>query len=183
MESLCWRGESRVVPPDIPRSALPLRASLFHVTHDLYDYDLMTLLKNICTGQWVGPRKSASNRVTHLRRPALCVRIVWICLGVEFVRSTQGWKVSFWWSEENSVWILKWTTLLGIFYKMSFTPAVTSYYLVRALNADARLSAALLCYFRCHWCQNLAAVNCILHWIIFTLSTLQMGITLVIVVA
>jgi len=51
MESLCWRGESRVVPPDIPRSALPLRASLFHVTHDLYDYDLMTLLKNICTGQ------------------------------------------------------------------------------------------------------------------------------------
>jgi len=27
--------------------------------------------------------------------------------------------------------------------------------------------------FRCHWCRNLAAVNCILHWIILTLSTLQ----------
>jgi len=33
-------------------------------------------------------------------------------------------------------------------------------------------TAALLCYFRCHWCRNLAAVNCILHWIILTLSTL-----------
>jgi len=51
------------------------------------------------------------------------------------------------------------------------------------LNADAHLSAALLCYFRCHWCRNLAAVNCILHWIILSLSTLQMGITLVTVVA
>jgi len=73
-----------------------------------------------------------------------CVRIVWICLGVELVRSTQGWEVSFWGSEENSVWILKWSTLLGTFCKISFTPAVTCYYQVHALNADARLSAALL---------------------------------------
>jgi len=36
---------------------------------------------------------------------------------------------------------------------------------------------------RCNWCRNLAAVNCILHLIVLTLSTLQMGITLVIVVA
>jgi len=41
----------------------------------------------------------------------------------------------------------------------------TSYYQVHVLNADAHLSAALLCYFRCNWCRNLAAVNCILHWI------------------
>ena len=110
----------------------------------------------------------------------ICVRIVWICLGVELVRSTQGRKVSFWGSDENSVWILKWTTLLGIFCKIRFTPAVTSYYQVYAQNA---ISAPLLCYFRCNWCRNLAAVNCILHWIILTLSMLQMGITLVTVVA
>ena len=39
-------------------------------------------------------------------------------------------------SEENSVWILKWTTLLEIFCKISFTPTVTSCYQVHALNAD-----------------------------------------------
>jgi len=33
-------------------------------------------------------------------------------------------------------------------------------------------TAALLCYFRCHWCRNLSEVNCILHWIVLTLSTL-----------
>jgi len=46
-------------------------------------------------------------------------------------------------SEENSVWIMKWTTLLGIFCKISFTPTVTSCYHV---HSDARLSVALLCY-------------------------------------
>jgi len=35
----------------------------------------------------------------------------------------------------------------------------------------------------CNWCRNLAAVNCIVHWIGLTPSTLQMGITLVMVVA
>jgi len=35
---------------------------------------------------------------------------------------------------------------------------------------------------RCNWCRNLAAVNCISHWIVLTQFTLQMGITLVIVV-
>jgi len=37
--------------------------------------------------------------------------------------------------------------------------------------------AALL--LRCKWCRNLAAVNCILHWMVFILSTQQMGIALV----
>ena len=106
------------------------------------------------------------------------MRIIGICLGVELMRSTQGWKVSFWGSEENSVWILKWATLLGIFCKISLTPVVTSYYQIHARNADAHLSAAVLCYFRCYWCRNLAAVNCILHWIILTLSMLQMNITI-----
>jgi len=50
--------------------------------------------------------------------------------------------------------------LLAIFWKIRFTPAVTSCYQVHALNADAHLSAALLCYLY-NWCQNLAAVNCI----------------------
>ena len=76
-------------------------------------------------------------------------------------------------SEENSVLITKWTTLFGIFCKISFTPAVTSCYQVHALNADAHLSAVLLLLLRCNWCQNLAAVTCILHWIVLTLSMLH----------
>jgi len=60
--------------------------------------------------------------------------------------------------EENSVWILKWTTLLGIFCKICYTPAVTSSYQVHSLIADAHLTAVLLCYFKWNWCRNLAAV-------------------------
>jgi len=78
------------------------------------------------------------------------------------------------------VWILKLTTLLGIFCKPRFTPAVRSCYQVHVLNAGAHQPATLLCDFRCNWCRNIAAVKCILHWIVLTLSTLQMRITLVI---
>ena len=46
-------------------------------------------------------------------------------------------------SEENSVWIIKWTTLSGIFCEKSFAPAVTSCYQV---HADPHLSVALLHY-------------------------------------
>ena len=64
--------------------------------------------------------------------------------------------------EENSVWVLKWTTLLGIFCKISFTPAVTFCYQVHAPKTDTYIpTAALLCYLRCHWCRNLSEVNCI----------------------
>jgi len=57
-------------------------------------------------------------------------------------------------------------------------------YQVHASKTDTHIpTAALLCYFRCHWCRNLSEVNCILHWIVLTLSTLQMGITLAVVVA
>jgi len=87
-------------------------------------------------------------------------------------------------TEENTVWILKWMTLLGILCKLRFTPAGTSCYQVHALKPmHTFLSAALLCYFRCHWCRNLAAVSCILHWIVLTLSTLQVGIPLALIVA
>jgi len=66
------------------------------------------------------------------------------------------------------------------FRKWQFADVFSNLHRVR-LNADAHLSATLRCYFRCNWCRNLAAVNCILHWIVLTLSTPHMGITLVIV--
>jgi len=72
-------------------------------------------------------------------------------------------------SEENSVWILKWTTLLAIFCKISFTPAVTSCCQIHTLNADVHLCRAAM-LLRCNCYRNLAAVNCILHWIVLTLS-------------
>jgi len=71
-------------------------------------------------------------------------------------------------SKENSVWIIKWTTLLGIFCKISFAPAVTSYYHV---HADAHLSAALLCFLKMQLVPKPRC--CQLHWIVLTLSTLH----------
>jgi len=59
------------MPPDTPRLALPLLASLFHDINNFYHYDLMILLKNVCTNHRMGPHKSASNRAPHLLRPAL----------------------------------------------------------------------------------------------------------------
>jgi len=50
---------------------------------------------------------------------------------------------------------------VGNILQKSFVPAVTSCYQVHALNADAYLSAVLLCYFRCNVCRNHAALNCI----------------------
>jgi len=35
--------------PDTSKLVLHLPASLFHITHDFYHYNLMTLLKNVCT--------------------------------------------------------------------------------------------------------------------------------------
>jgi len=58
-------------------------------------------------------------------------------------------------SIEISVWILTWTTLLGIFCKIGSTPAVASCYQVHALNPDPHQSAVLQCYFRWNWCRNL----------------------------
>ena len=64
--------------------------------------------------------------------------------------------------QENYVWIIKWRTFLGIFCNKSFTPTVTSFYQVHA-DAHILICAATM-LLMCHWCQNLAAVNCILHW-------------------
>ena len=80
---------------------------------------------------------------------SICLNVFWFGASACFAydkthKSTQGLKSAFEdQSEENSVWIIKWTTLLGIFCKISFTPAVTSCYHV---HADAHVSAALVCY-------------------------------------
>ena len=65
-----WEVKLGGMPPDTPRLALPLQASLFYITHDFYYYDLMTFLKNFRTRHWMGPRKSVSNRAPHLLRRA-----------------------------------------------------------------------------------------------------------------
>ena len=43
-------GEGKLggMTPDTLKLALHLPASVFHITHDFYHYDLMTL-KNVCT--------------------------------------------------------------------------------------------------------------------------------------
>jgi len=63
-------------------------------------------------------------------------------------------------SEENSVWRIKWTTLLGIFCKISFTPTVTS---CCHVHADAHLSAALVCYLDATGTETSLLLNCILQ--------------------
>jgi len=61
-EMSVWNGQRKSLlekrnwgsmPPDNPRWALPLRVLLLRITHNLYHYDLMTLLKNVCTHHWV----------------------------------------------------------------------------------------------------------------------------------
>jgi len=37
------------IPQDTLVCHYPFRASLFHIAHDFYDYDLMPLLKNFCS--------------------------------------------------------------------------------------------------------------------------------------
>jgi len=59
---------------------------------------------------------------------------------------------------------------VGNILQNRFAPAVTSSCHV---HADVHLPAALLCYTKCNWCWNLTAVNCILHLIVLTLSTLH----------
>jgi len=88
---------------------------------------------------------------------SICLNLFWFRASARFTydkthKSTQGLKSAFKdQSEENSVWIIKWTTLLGIFCKISFTPAVTSCYHV---HADTHVSAALV------WMQLVPKPRC-----------------------
>ena len=59
------------MPPDTPNLTLSLRASLFHIIHDFYHYDVMTLLKNFCARHWMESRERASYRAPHLLNPGL----------------------------------------------------------------------------------------------------------------
>ena len=111
---------------------------------------------------------------------SICRNLFWFrgsaCFAYEKTIINQSWveKSAFEdQSEENFSVNIKMNDFVGNILQISFTPTVASCYQVHPLNADAHLSAALLCYFRCHWCRNLAAVNCILHWIVLTLSTLH----------
>jgi len=131
----------------------------------------------LATGHW--PNAGMASPPLYDIHIAHCL-FVWIFLLIMRRESQINygvWKSSFQdQSEENSVWILKYTTLFGRFCKATFMPAIASWYQVLVLNADAHIpiSAARLCYFRCHWCRNITVVNCIVHWIVLTLSTLEM---------
>jgi len=74
-------------------------------------------------------------------------------------------------SEEILVWMLKWTTLLGIFWEYKFYACC--HILLSSTHPKRRCTsicgAAWLLY-RCNWCRNHAVVNCI-HCIVLTLST------------
>jgi len=105
--------------------------------------------------------------------------LVWTFFRLEVVRislmvrqsriSTQGWKVSFWgsvrgkFSVNNKMNDFVRNILQNRFY-------ACCYILLSGTRPKRRCrpicGAAML--LRCNWCRNLAAVNCILHWIVLT---------------
>jgi len=86
-------------------------------------------------------------------------------------KSTQGWKVSLWesirgkFSVNNKINDFVANILQTKFYACCYI------LLSRTRRCTLICGAAVL--LRCNWCRNLAAVNCILHWIVLTLSTLH----------
>jgi len=117
---------------------------------------------------------------------------IWIFLGLELVRvslvtrqsSMQGWEGSVWGSVRGKFIVnikmndFVWNMLQNMFY-------VCCYILLSRTRPKRRCApicdAAILLW--CNWCRNLTAINYIQYWIVLTLSTLQMGTTLVIIVA
>jgi len=95
---------------------------------------------------------------------ANCLNLFCFAYDKTVINQRRGWNVRVWGSvRENSVWIMNWTTLLGIFCKINFTPAVKSCYQVYALNDDAYLSAALLCYLGATGAETSMLLTA--HWI------------------
>jgi len=86
-------------------------------------------------------------------------------------KSTQGWKVSFWgsvrgkFSADNKLNDFVGYILQNKFYAYCYI------LLSRTRRCTPICGAAML--LRCIECRNLAAVNCILHWIVLTLSTMH----------
>ena len=72
--------------------------------------------------------------------------------------------------EENSVWIIKWTTLLGIFCKIKFYACC--YILLSGTRRCTPICGAAM-LLRWNWFRNLDAAYCILQWIVLILSTLH----------
>jgi len=83
----------------------------------------------------------------------------------------QGWKVSFWgsvrgkFSANNKMNDFFGNILQNKLYAYCYT------LLSRTSRSTPICGAAML--LRCNWCRNLDDVNCILHWIVLTLSTLH----------
>jgi len=89
-------------------------------------------------------------------------------------KSTQGWKVSFWGSVRGKFSVNnKMNDLVGNLLQNTFYSCC--YILLSRTHPKRRCTpicgAAIL--LRCNWYWNLAAVNCILHWIVLTLFTLH----------
>jgi len=86
---------------------------------------------------------------------------------------TQGWKVSFWGSVRGKFSVNNKMIDLGNILQNTFYACC--YILLSGTRPERRCApicgAAML--LRCNWSRNLAAVNCILHWIVLTLSTLH----------
>jgi len=61
-------------------------------------------------------------------------------------------------------------TLLGIFLQNKFY--AYCYILLSGTHRWTPICTGAM-LLRCNWCRNLAAVNCILHWIVLTLFTLH----------
>jgi len=75
---VCWRYETRGMPPDTTVLASPHQASLFNIT-DFYHCDLMPTSKISANATEWGPHKNASNRAPHVLRPALCTILLCAC--------------------------------------------------------------------------------------------------------
>ena len=86
-------------------------------------------------------------------------------------KSSQGWKVSFWESLRGKSSVNnKMNDFVGNILQNKFY-ACCCILLSGTRRCTPICGAAVL--LRCNWRRNLAAVNCILHWMVLTLSTLH----------
>jgi len=84
-------------------------------------------------------------------------------------KSTQGWKASFWGSVRRKFSVNnKMNDFVGNILQNKFY--AYCYILLSGTRRRIPICGAAM-LLRCNWCRNLAAVNCILHWVVLTLST------------
>jgi len=88
-------------------------------------------------------------------------------------KSTQGWKVSFWESARGNFSVNNaMKDFVGNILQKKFYGCC--YILLSSTRRCTPICGAAM-LLRCYWCRNLVAVDCILHWIVLTLSTLHTG--------